>query len=71
MSASSLYLIPYLRNDTARMTLAGTIRLWWERSRTRARDRAALAWVTDFDLHDLGMTRSSLAFEVGKPFWRA
>ena len=39
-------------------------------ARQRSRDRAAAATLDDHDLRDLGISRSSLAFELNKPFWR-
>jgi uncharacterized protein YjiS (DUF1127 family) len=39
--------------------------------RRRLRSRAALARLCDRDLRDIGLTRSDLARECAKPFWRA
>ncbi|MBI5263467.1 MAG: DUF1127 domain-containing protein [Bradyrhizobium sp.] len=47
--------------------LAETIHLWRERYRTR---RELAQW-TDRDLQDIGVSRSDVAFETEKPFWRA
>ena len=44
-----------------------TLRVWRERSRNR---RALSRW-TERDLHDIGLSWSSVADEVNKPFWRA
>jgi uncharacterized protein YjiS (DUF1127 family) len=44
-----------------------TLRLWQE----RARARRALARWSERDLHDIGLSWSSVAEEVNKPFWRA
>lgn len=44
-----------------------TLRLWQERARTRR----ALARFGERDLHDIGLSWSSIAEEVNKPFWRA
>jgi uncharacterized protein YjiS (DUF1127 family) len=44
-----------------------TFRVWRERSRTR---RALAQW-NERDLHDIGLSWSSVAEEVNKPFWRA
>jgi len=49
-----------------RNTIA-TLRLW----RERARMRRELAQWTERDLHDIGMSWSSVSEEVNKPFWRA
>ena len=35
------------------------------------RQRRELAQWTDRDLHDVGLSRSDVAFEAEKPFWRA
>jgi len=39
-------------------------------ARRRSRDRAALARMDDRDLHDMRLSRSTVAFELNKPFWR-
>lgn len=44
-----------------------TLRVWQERVRTR---RALAQW-NERDLHDVGLSWSSVAEEVNKPFWRA
>jgi uncharacterized protein YjiS (DUF1127 family) len=44
-----------------------TLRVWHERSR----NRRALAQFSERDLHDIGLSWSSVAEEVNKPFWRA
>jgi uncharacterized protein YjiS (DUF1127 family) len=44
-----------------------TLRLWQERSR----NRRTLAQFSERDLHDIGLTWSSISEEVNKPFWRA
>jgi uncharacterized protein YjiS (DUF1127 family) len=43
------------------------IRLW----QRRAQQRRELARWTDRDLHDVGVSWSTVATEVSKPFWRA
>ena len=43
-----------------------TLRTW----QARARDRRALARFSERDLHDIGLSHSSIAEEVNKPFWR-
>lgn len=43
------------------------LRVWRERARSR-RDLAARS---DRELQDIGACRSSISYEVGKPFWRA
>ena len=44
-----------------------TLRLWRERAQTRR----ALAQFSERDLHDIGLSWSSVSEEVNKPFWRA
>jgi len=39
--------------------------------RQRYRDRQELARWTERDLHDIGVSRSDIAHELEKPFWRA
>lgn len=46
---------------------AETLHLW----RQRYRDRRELARWTERDLHDIGVSRSDIAHELEKPFWRA
>ncbi len=48
-------------------SIGETLHLWRERYRTRQE----LARWTDRDLHDVGISRSDIAFETEKPFWRA
>jgi uncharacterized protein YjiS (DUF1127 family) len=43
------------------------IQIW----RGRARYRRALAARSEYELQDMGTCRSSIAHEIGKPFWRA
>jgi len=38
----------------------------WQR---RARQRAELARLNERDLHDLGLSRADVEYEVRKPFW--
>lgn len=42
------------------------IRLW----RQRIRDREVLAGLSELELRDLRFSRSEIAHEVRKPFWR-
>ncbi|WP_395019408.1 DUF1127 domain-containing protein [Dongia sp.] len=37
----------------------------------RARQRRDLAALSDHNLRDIGLTRSDVEGEIGKPFWRA
>jgi uncharacterized protein YjiS (DUF1127 family) len=44
-----------------------TLRTW----QRRARARKELARFGERELHDIGLSRSSIAEEVNKPFWQA
>jgi uncharacterized protein YjiS (DUF1127 family) len=44
-----------------------TLHTWWDRYERR---RELSQW-SDRDLHDIGVSRSEIAFETDKPFWRA
>ncbi len=44
-----------------------TLHTWRQRYRTRQE----LAQWTERDLHDVGLSRSDIANETEKPFWRA
>jgi len=48
-------------------SVGATLHLW----RPRYRDRRELARWTEPDLHDIGVSRSDIAHELEKPFWRA
>jgi len=47
--------------------LGELFRLW----RQRYQSRHELARWSERDLHDLGLSRGDVAFEIDKPFWRA
>jgi uncharacterized protein YjiS (DUF1127 family) len=47
--------------------LGETLHTW----RQRYRMRQELSHWTERDLHDVGLSRSEVAFEAEKPFWRA
>lgn len=36
----------------------------------RSSQRAQLARLSEYELHDLGLSRSLIAVEIEKPFWR-
>jgi uncharacterized protein YjiS (DUF1127 family) len=42
------------------------VRVWRERRRTRGQ----LAVMSERELQDIGICRSDIAYETGKPFWR-
>jgi len=44
-----------------------TLHVW----RRRYEARRELSQWTDRELHDIGMSRSDVAYEADKPFWRA
>jgi uncharacterized protein YjiS (DUF1127 family) len=44
-----------------------TLRSW----RNRREQRLELARWNERDLHDVGLSRSDIAYEAEKPFWRA
>ena len=44
-----------------------TLKTW----RERARGRAYLSRMSARDIHDLGLSRAQVQFELNKPFWRA
>ena len=47
--------------------LGDTFHTW----RDRVRQRRELAQWSERDLHDVGLSRSDIAHEAEKPFWRA
>jgi uncharacterized protein YjiS (DUF1127 family) len=47
--------------------LGETFHVW----RERQRQRRELAQWTERDMHDVGISRSDIANEIEKPFWRA
>jgi uncharacterized protein YjiS (DUF1127 family) len=44
-----------------------TLKVWQE----RRQQRLELAQWNERDLHDVGLSRSDIAYEAEKPFWRA
>jgi uncharacterized protein YjiS (DUF1127 family) len=38
--------------------------------RGRAAQRRALAGLSEYQLHDIGLSRSQVFYEIEKPFWR-
>jgi uncharacterized protein YjiS (DUF1127 family) len=47
--------------------LFALVRVWRERQRIRCQ----LAAMSERELQDMGVCRSEIAYEIGKPFWRA
>jgi uncharacterized protein YjiS (DUF1127 family) len=47
--------------------ISETIHTW----RERQQQRRELARWSERDLHDVGLSRSDIAFEAEKPFWQA
>lgn len=47
--------------------VAETVHIW----RRRYQSRRELARWSDRDLHDIGLSRTDIADETDKPFWRA
>jgi len=47
-------------------SIASLVRLWCERSRARRQ----LAAMNERELQDIGIRRSDIIGEIGKPFWR-
>ncbi|HZS81712.1 MAG TPA: DUF1127 domain-containing protein [Stellaceae bacterium] len=58
---------PRIERRSAFLGLVELFSLW----RRRIRERQELARLGERDLHDLGLSRSDVYGEIGKPFWRA
>jgi len=43
-----------------------TVRTW----RRRSRERDELGRLNEYQLHDIGLSRSMILAEIDKPFWR-
>jgi uncharacterized protein YjiS (DUF1127 family) len=43
-----------------------TLTVWRERNS----QRRALASLSEYQLHDIGLSRSQVSYEIEKPFWR-
>ena len=61
------YSQPLVTEKTARRGLLATLRLW----RQRARERRALAELTERELADFGATSADVYRELSTPFWRS
>jgi uncharacterized protein YjiS (DUF1127 family) len=59
----------YVRPGTALRRITSLLSLWRERIRAR-RHLRDLCQLDDYMLQDIGLTRSALRCEAGKPFWR-
>jgi uncharacterized protein YjiS (DUF1127 family) len=55
-----------MRNANLLQTLSHHLALW----RRRQRERRSLLTLSDFELQDIGITRSDAQREAAKPFWR-
>ncbi len=53
-----------------RISLMAMLVAWARESAERARQRHALARLSDFELRDIGLTRRDAEDETAKPFWR-
>jgi uncharacterized protein YjiS (DUF1127 family) len=58
------------RREMRTSHLFGRLATMFETVRRRHRERADLARLDDRDLHDVGLTRSVVAYELNKPLWR-
>ncbi len=67
MSALASYVVTNFHVNDLVSRVARTLSVWQE----RVRSRRELARWTDRDLHDIGVSASSVADEINKPFWRA
>jgi len=50
--------------------VASDVCAWLGQCRTRAAERRALSRLTDWDLHDIGISRAEAGAEAEKWFWR-
>ncbi len=55
------------RHERSVLLLFGAVLLTWHQ---RQRQRRELARLTERELHDVGLSWSEAAYEIGKPFWR-
>lgn len=51
-------------------SLMAALVAWMRDGADRARQRRALAQLSDFGLRDIGLTRYDVADETAKPFWK-
>jgi uncharacterized protein YjiS (DUF1127 family) len=43
---------------------------WMGSAMERSRQRRALGALSEYQLHDIGLSRGDVANEIAKPFWR-
>jgi uncharacterized protein YjiS (DUF1127 family) len=68
MSASTFFnTVP---SATMPFDMLRVLKVWRQRARTRARDRTALALMSDRELMDIATNRFEVTNELAKPFWR-
>lgn len=57
-------------NKRALRLFIASMRQWFERMATRARERRELAKLSERDLKDLGLTPYDVEFKLRTPLWR-
>lgn len=67
MSDLTSYVVTNFHANDLISRFARTFSVW----RERARSRTELARWSERELHDIGVSASSVADEINKPFWRA
>ena len=60
-----------LHRDGSVLAAAGLVAAFLQGWRERRDARCRLAVMSDRELQDIGLCRSDIDFEIGKPFWRA
>lgn len=60
----------YGQSATLPFGVPGVLAHWFRQSQQRARDRAALAQMSDRDLLDMRTNRYEVSHALAKPFWR-
>ncbi len=59
-------LLIYYQGSGIVARLGALLRLW----RARIRERRELAQLDERELHDIGVSRATVFYELDKPFWR-
>lgn len=67
MSTLASYVVTNFHAGDLISRIARTLSVW----RERVRSRRELARWSERELHDIGVSASSVADEINKPFWRA